>query len=283
MKRRLEETPGRDARVVPPDARSRSGTVPASPRVVADADHERVRDLLAPLGMGDPTIVVIEGEPRSKARPRFTRSGRPYSDKAQVDNERYLANSFRDALNTPFEGNVAVACLFYRSSRHRVDVDNLLKQIGDAATRSGVCWRDDAQVTAILGVLELDRDNPRTVVGLAEHQSSLDRGDQTQLSDCARCGKAFAWVPAPSHAPRRFCSRSCSSRSVGTDLSALASCLVCGKDFKRKMAGQKLCSKACRLMALSDRPARPKGICRICGTTTSRPEYRRCRRCWKAA
>lgn len=129
-------------------------------------------------GVGDSAIgVEIEGEPRSKARPRFSAGGKPYSDRKQVEHARYLGLRLRDGFPQPMEGNVVAIAIFYRSHRGRIDLDNLLKQALDAA--NGIVYEDDAQVTALAGRLELDRENPRTLLAFASHESTMQRGDRS--------------------------------------------------------------------------------------------------------
>lgn len=79
----------------------------------------------------------------------------------------------RNAVRRPFTGNVGLVCLFFRPDRQRIDVDNLLKHVCDAA--NGVLWVDDTQCTAIAGVIGLDRDDPRTVIAVGVHESTMIR------------------------------------------------------------------------------------------------------------
>lgn len=167
--------------------------------------------------------LVIEGNPKSKILPP--------------------SQAFRGALKRAFPsrltGNVFVICLFFRSNRQRIDCDNMIKQFLDAAT--GVCWVDDCQVTAQLGIVEYDPDRPRTVVVIGEHRSTLVREPGKQFI-CALCGEPFT-TPRQSG---KFCSRRCASLSKGADLSEPVPCARCKKPFKRRTVKQKFCSVQCR-------------------------------------
>jgi Holliday junction resolvase RusA-like endonuclease len=138
------------------------------------ADRTDVGNLLVLMSGGDAgRIVVIPGEPPSKARPRAQirkkRSGEAYvhtyTPTETIKNEERLAWQLRPLGSHP-AGALALAAIFYRSSARRVDIDNLQKALLDSATRAHV-WHDDSQVKAIACLLRVDRVNPRIVCALA--------------------------------------------------------------------------------------------------------------------
>lgn len=229
-------------------------------------DRYRAMEMLAAVGAPDHSIHVIvhEGDPASKARARVVR-GRAYTPRATQVAQEALAWRLRGIES--FTGNVAVACVFHRSNRQRIDVDNLLKLVLDAATQARV-WEDDSQVTAVLAVLEHDPDAPRTVVAFAPHESSMGRGPDS-LPKCAACGTPFDAYGNPR---RRHCSRECRMT-----LAEPVVCPGCGKSFKKRSGNQKYCSTPCRAAA-----SRTKPTCEACGARLSRAGYRRCRSCWQS-
>lgn len=215
------------------------------------SDTERVALVLAAAGCPDPaaaTVVSIPGIPRSKARPRFGRNGHTFSDPKQVANEKYLAGALRPHFPKPLTGNLAVVCLFFRHNRQTVDADNLLKQILDAGTKAR-CWEDDKQITAVTGITNLDKENPRTVIAVGSHISSLDRTLRPPPRPCPQCGKTFQ----PRHLSPcqeghlQFCTRKCASLkgTGGIDLSVKVPCPVCQKPFKRRSHLTQTCSVSC--------------------------------------
>lgn len=237
-------------------------------------------DLLAAIRAGrlgdDSWLVAFEhpGDPASKARPRFTsRGNRTYTPTRTLIAQRALAERFQSAMKgRMIEGNVAIAAVFYRPNRQRIDADNLMKLVLDAATAAGV-WLDDSQVTAQASVVELDAERPRTLVALGPTTSSLSRRPLIQI--CPRCGTHFE---APRlRRPKVYCSRACAQ------LKALARCARCGTEFRRRGSGQRYCSRACaqrdplvrQRAALQRQPA----TCVTCGGTVSRREYRQCWNC----
>lgn len=114
----------------------------------------------------------VPGEPRPKERPRFGK-GHVFSSETQKDDQERLQGHFADVFPNPLDGTIAVACLFYRSSQHHVDIDNLVKQVFDAA--NGIIWHDDAQVTACIETLEVDREHPRIAIGVVPYGCSVKR------------------------------------------------------------------------------------------------------------
>ncbi|WP_329405472.1 RusA family crossover junction endodeoxyribonuclease [Nocardia vinacea] len=118
-------------------------------------------------------VVTIPHNPHPKGRPRFGRGRRAYTDPVDVDLEALTAAYLRAAVPEPLRSNVALGCVFYRSTRRVVDGDNLLKHVMDAA--NGIAWLDDSQCTAKLAAIELDRANPRSVILIGTHSSTLTR------------------------------------------------------------------------------------------------------------
>jgi len=228
-------------------------------------------------------ITVVFGDPISKCRPRFSRSGRPYTPKKTVEGEKRIAGCFYGIKR--FEGNVAVACLFYRSNFQRIDIDNCMKAVLDAGTRANL-WHDDTQVTALLGIMEHDKNNPRTVIAIAPHESTLKRGENA-LETCEACGKRFKASGHRRRAVARWCSRECR-----TYLATLIKCRVCGKMFKRKSGNQKLCSRECQVREMAERNKRISQALTHCpqghpydeaNTHILKNGARRCRKCQAAA
>jgi predicted amidophosphoribosyltransferase len=123
-------------------------------------------------------------------------------------------------------------------------------------------------VTGLLAVLELDAEQPRTVVAFAHHESSMTRGPDS-MPKCAACAKPF---DAYGSATRRHCSRECRMT-----LAEPIVCPSCGESFKRRSGNQKYCSVLCRARA-----TQRTNTCEVCGKRLSRAGYKLCRACWAA-
>lgn len=137
------------------------------------ADRDRALALLTALGgVGEAAVLTIPGEPVPKPRARHGH-GQTFASAKQRDAEAVVGMALRGAFDRPLDGNVALVSLFFRSSRQRVDRDNLDKLVCDAA--NGILVADDCQITGGAQLLELDRDNPRTVLAVAGHESTLTR------------------------------------------------------------------------------------------------------------
>ena len=112
----------------------------------------------------------------SKARPgKAPRTHQDPKDKAAEDRTREALRTEWDQFKPthPFERNVEVSAVFWRSSRQVIDLDNLLKHLLDAAT--GVCWVNDCQVTRYARIeLRLDREDPRTWLQVRPDISGAD-------------------------------------------------------------------------------------------------------------
>lgn len=216
---------------------------------------------------------VHDGDPASKARARYGRGGHTYTPARTVAAQDALSTMFRVALDgaPPLEGNIAIAAVFYRPNHQRIDADNLMKLVLDAATKARV-WLDDSQVTAQASVIEFDAEKPRTLIALGPTVSTLIRGPVERM--CPRCGKAFSTTRA---GRRIYCSPACSQPR------ATANCARCGTEFHRGTGGAKYCSRACmnadplRRQRMAEQ--RPAPRCVTCGGRVSRREYRQCSDC----
>jgi len=225
--------------------------------------------------------LVIPGAPWSKARPRFGH-GRTYKTKEDTDAQARTALYLRNAIRQQFTGNVAMGCVFYRPNRQRIDTDNLLKHISDAAT--GVVWEDDSQCTAVMGILEYDPDNPRTVVMFGTHISSLKRGTDSDYP-CEVCGALISLKGQT--LPRRACSPACSQALRGrVSLADPIPCRQCNKPFKRTTRTNVFCSDACRvasMVAKNRSKGKPLSKCSDCGVQLAHYRGGRCRNCWRVS
>ena len=177
------------------------------------------------------TRVEISGEPRSKGRVRFTKQGWAYSPAAMRKYEEHLRTFLRPAFPQPLSTCVAIEMEFYRSTKHRVDLDNLAKMVLDAA--NGICWLDDQQVTRITACLELAPKAPRTVIVIAATESTMPRGGD--IADCPACGRRY-FKRTGRGILARYCSDAC-----GRKHHALGTCAICKAPLQRR--GALLCKQ----------------------------------------
>ncbi len=220
--------------------------------------------------------------PASTARPRFGKGGRTYTPAESRKAEARTAAWLRRMFEEPLTGNVALACLFFRPNRQRIDVDNMLKHVCDAA--NGILWHDDSQVSAITGVVELDVDRPRTLLAVSPHLSTMTRGTDATYP-CAQCGRPIAMDGRGNK--RKTCSKDCAARLRGFEpLDVPIPCAECGKPFRRTTRAQRLCSPECRADLVRGRNrqrALPKSACQDCGLVLTHHRGGRCRACWRAS
>lgn len=245
---------------------------------------DRLRGLVGDQDPNQMVAFIHAGAPVSKARARWNEKSRSfYTPAGSRDAQTALAWRFKEAMRGtgPFLGPVAIIAKFYRPNRQRIDADNLMKLVMDAATKAGV-WRDDCQVAAQAALMELDSINPRTVIALCPYWSTLNRSPQKFT--CKRCGKEYErpdWYRRRADLRGRsmFCSQSC-ARPVGL---LMARCPRCDQDFKRKTSGQRYCSVTCarkdKAVRLPNGEQRPPAVCEKCGEPVSRREYKQCRKC----
>ncbi len=224
---------------------------------------------------------VHEGAPASKARARWSKRGHFYTPDKTSGAQSQLAWKFRQAIKgEAWQGNIAIAVVFYRPNSQRIDADNLMKLVMDAGTEAGI-WRDDCQVTHQICVVEKDAARPRTVIALSPVESSLNRNVGMDFT-CENCAKVFS-KNRVAYAKRgaRFCSPEC--RKQSNALKTQAKCPRCELIFQRSRSAQRYCSDDCRMAPGAHRKPnknqRPPALCGKCGIRVSRREYLFCAGC----
>jgi len=94
--------------------------------------------------------LTVEGNPIGKERPRLGKGGHVYTPNKTLSQETAIKWAIRDELrdyDVDGESEFALLCYFYRNDLRRVDADNCLKLVSDAA--NGMVWKDDSQVVEV--------------------------------------------------------------------------------------------------------------------------------------
>lgn len=232
--------------------------------------------------------VVYVGTPLAKSRPRFGRGGRVYTPQTTKVYEANIKALLLHAVglgNVDAESCFALRCRFYRHDRQRIDCDNLMKAISDAANKA--VWKDDSQVVEIMGRLTLADSKPRVEVLIYRIL------DPSPLPKCPTCGKAV--VVSPSR-PRVYCSTKC----FNAPKKMLVSCAACDVEFllrkcevERRRAnsgGSVYCSRSCAKKAFHAKALHVKKEkkyttypCPTCDGRMTHKHYTQCRACKTAA
>lgn len=129
---------------------------------------------------------TLMGEPVSKQRPRFTKTGRTYTPEATLSAEKKIGFSFR-GVNPGWpaggrDGEFTVRATFYTFAKSHRDIDNMLKLVLDGLNK--VAWKDDHQVVKIHAekIPVASKQEARTVV-LVYEVSDKDAPAQAKLED----------------------------------------------------------------------------------------------------
>lgn len=257
---------------------------------------------------------IVDGEPVSKARARFTKYGstvHAYTPQKTLDAEAIVAARFREAtgpIEVSKEHTYGVMAVFRNGTRQRRDVDNMIKLLLDGL--NGVAWGDDNQVVEVSGRKEFvgkGKANTEVVVyriGVVSNPTrpcdvcrkpyrtyesvpnKLHCSDDCRLAArrlarrkiCEHCG--VSWDPGfPSDA--RYCSRECRNESSRIELN----CSYCDVVFSRVRSfvrKKNYCSTDCSVAAAKLRVGPRKGTCQSCGGPVSRKEYIQCVACHRS-
>ena len=107
---------------------------------------------------------TVHGNPVPKQRPRLGRRNTTYTPQRTKNWEAevgWICKQNNPGL-VPLQGEVAVWMVFYRSTRHKCDLDNLVKGVNDGL--NGIAFIDDTQVVEIHAWLKYDKENPRAEI-----------------------------------------------------------------------------------------------------------------------
>lgn len=217
------------------------------------------------------------GTPIAKCRPRFTRTGRVYTTGKTADYEKAIRSLLLASVgfgNVDKDSSFALRCVFYRPNRQRIDCDNMIKAVSDAAT--GVVWADDSQVMEVVGRTFLASETPH--VEILIHTVP----DPSPKPKCEVCGKPTNYYKS---SPARFCSSECaySSRRVEWNCPECNGVFSIQKSALRK--GKLFCSRKCSIANAKRtktglcRPRPAKKLCQSCGGKISKNTYAMCRAC----
>lgn len=236
-------------------------------------------------------FTVLDGPPPSKMRPRFNRkTGNAFVPAVDRENHKRTRAHLKAIVESdgefftqpgvPFLGNVALGCVFFRPSRQRIDVDNMVKHVADAAT--GVLWADDSQVTTVYARVELDADRPRSIIIAGDTESTMPRGDALG-APCDACG---TWVVGKVNGKPKTCGAPvCVAAVQGRrSLETPVPCETCQRKFVRGTSAQRFCSTDCAhesFKAKHKQRAAPRSRCADCDKQLGHLRGGRCRDCWR--
>jgi len=111
---------------------------------------------------------TIPGNPKPKERPRVVK-GHTYTPKATVLAETAVLDAFYDAYPfwSPVEHHIALGVIFYRETRVRADLDNLVKTVQDALNKHA--YVDDVQIVELVAAKHYaGKGNGRTLVRITD-------------------------------------------------------------------------------------------------------------------
>ena len=108
----------------------------------------------------------VDGEPQGKARPRFTRYGKPYTPKKTTDYENSIRTEYIEAggecTGFPVKVKISAAYKIPKATSKAIrakmiagdlrpvkkpDLDNIAKAVCDAL--NGIAYKDDAQIVCL--------------------------------------------------------------------------------------------------------------------------------------
>ena len=113
--------------------------------------------------MSFPIQFIVPVNPIPKQSYRHKKDG-GYQEKRIKDAQKIIGIEANLAMGgmPPTVCNIVLTAEFYRSTHHRVDIDNLLKLLGDSMNK--IVYEDDYQITEVNAKKVYCPDNPRTEV-----------------------------------------------------------------------------------------------------------------------
>lgn len=124
---------------------------------------------------------VIYGEPKSKERPRVSKTGNVYTPKTTRDSEKEIVATYLDKCgDVYFEKTVELRVSFFLGNKRARDGDNMLKLVQDAL--NGVAYPDDKQIRSIrVTIWNTTKERARTEVSLYEIEDKVENVDWQEV------------------------------------------------------------------------------------------------------
>lgn len=228
-------------------------------------------------------LLVMRGDPLPAPRARVTRRGTymPENYQAYRDSLRWVLKEKFQHCGASLEPSVrfGLKAIFFRKTRHRTDVDNLMKTVCDAGT--GTVWKDDSQVVETFGRAFFESDDPRVVI-LVYTIDELPSELAMRQFTCEKCGTVVTCANGKEAKRRKYCSDECRYPARET-----LTCLHCGKAYQCapsliKYGYVRACSRECAQSVHQSKAAssQQKNRCETCGGKVSRRTYKQCRSCF---
>ena len=88
----------------------------------------------------------------------------------------FFLGRYRNASGYPLDGAMEISCTFYRETKHRVDLTNLLEGIDDILVHYGVI-KDDSWKYIVShdgSRIRFDKENPRTEITIRSIKNETD-------------------------------------------------------------------------------------------------------------
>lgn len=126
--------------------------------------------------------ITIPGEPRTKKNSQQIlvnkATGRPFISPSK-EYKAYLRHCaiYLPKLKKPIDEPVNIKCIYYRSTRRRVDLVNLIECTADVLTAYGIISDDNRNVMyAVDGSrVFLDKEHPRTEITIEPITEDIER------------------------------------------------------------------------------------------------------------
>ena len=119
--------------------------------------------------------ITLAGEPLPKERPRVVRQHgktRTFTPTRTLKAEEALTWAMRQVVRRCLKEPLCLYVNFYRATKRRVDLDNLVKLVLDAGNR--VIWSDDSLVQSLSANLFYADPDPRTEIVLIPFEGGRD-------------------------------------------------------------------------------------------------------------
>ena len=119
---------------------------------------------------------TLQGEPKSKGRPRFSKHGHAYTPKATREAEIAVQLAWELSGGQKLNGPLVLECWFYVGTKRKKDLDNMTKLVQDALNRRA--YEDDDQIVQLVAwKIYTTPEKARTVVKIRQMMETVyERG-----------------------------------------------------------------------------------------------------------
>lgn len=129
--------------------------------------------------------LILNGEPKTKGRPRFTRNGQAYTPKETRIAELEILTKWTEDGSRSLDGDIGMELIFDLGTKRIKDIDNMAKLVLDALNKKA--FADDNQIVELISRKRyVGKDKAKTIIRIWEIANGRGCSIESKCESCSR-------------------------------------------------------------------------------------------------